>query len=444
MQRVRAFITPHYVTVAGLILIWALVLIAFPAALPLHFASWLTFLALLITPGYLLADIITWRLNLDGLERLALALPLGVAVLAVPGIIALLLHLTIHQLAFAWALLSGMVILVWLLHEIKFALGNRPDRIPWQIDELILLGLILGAFALLLPTLNLYKIDGDAYAVNSFSADALAGLPLNQEEPIFGSGLGPGVRMVFNQSLTLNYLWSYFSVVEPNDLLATGSKAMLALWAILASYSLGKAARDGSRRFGLLTAGIALLIYAASPFIRGDNVSLFFFERVNADKFMVPVTMLPVIFALAIRFVRDGEWRAWIAAAVATFAVSTIHPLIAAMLALALGSFAALHLLLNLRQRSAWVRSLGLGGLIVIVMLLPLVQLVLSRGESPLAASYPDSIEGWDVGERMIPALPFIHVPTLDYYGRMPEMKDLSAEDAYAGDNPFLVWRFAF
>jgi tetratricopeptide (TPR) repeat protein len=443
MRNLRSFITPHYIIVIALVLIWALTLAAIPAFLPLHIASWFAFLALLIAPGYLLGDIITWRLNLDILERLALALPMGVAILAIPGATALLLHLDIHQLALGWSLLSGVVILAWFLNEFKFVHGKRPEATPWQLDEIIFLALILVAFILLLPTLNLYKIDGDAYAVNSFSADALAGLPLNKEEPIFGSGLGPGVRMVFNQSLPLNYLWSYFSVVEPNDLLATGSKAMLAFWAILAMYTLGKAAGKDSKRFGLLTAGIQLLIFAAAPFIRGDNVSIFFFERVNADKFMVPVTMLPVIFAFAMRFVRDGQWRSWLAAAVATFAVSTIHPLIAAMLALALGSFALLHLLLNLRQRTSWIRSAAVGGLIGIVMFLPLVQLVLSRGESPLASSYPSSFEGWDVGEKLVPALPFLHVPSLDYYGPLPEMQDLTAEDAYSSENPFLVWRFA-
>ncbi len=443
MQRLRKYITPHIITVAILVLAWLLAIAALPAYLPLQVASWLAFLALLIAPGYLLGDMITWRLKMDGLERLALALPLGVAVLAVPGTAALLLHLDIHQLALGWALLSGLVIIAWFLHEWRVVGGQRPSVEPWQIDELLLLGLILGAFLFLLPTLNMYKIDGDAYAVNSFSADALAGLPLNETEPIFGTDLGPGVRMVFNQSLSLFYLWSYFSVIEPNTLLAAGSKAMLALWAIFAMYSLGKAAGNGSRRFGLLTAGIQLLIYTAAPFIRGDNVSLFYFERINADKFMVPVTMLPVIFALAITFIRGGNRQVWLAAAVATFAVSTIHPLIAAMLALALGSFAFVHLLMNVRERSSWRRVAGLGGLIALVMFLPLVQLVLSRGEAPLASSYPDSFDGWDVGEKLVPALPFVHVPSLDFYGPLPEMSELTAASVYETTNPFLVWRFA-
>ena len=443
MHRLRRLITPHYILVASLILIWIMALAALPALLPLHAASWLAFIALLIVPGYLLGDIITWKLDLDIVERMALALPLGAAVLAVPGIISLLLHLDIHQLAFGWAIASGIVIVSWLFNE-AFIYRQRPEGTnPWKIDEIFLMGLILVAFIALLPTFNLYKIDGDAFAVNSFSADAMAGLPLNETEPIFGTELGPGVRMVFNQSLSLYYLWSYFSVIDANTLVAAASKSMLALWAIFAAYTLGKAAGNGSRRFGLLTASIQLLIYVAAPFVRGDNVSLFFFERINADKFMVPVTMLPVIFAFAMTFIRSGGWRAWLAAAVATLAVSTIHPLIAAMLALAIGSFGALHLLMNLRSRQSWLRVITLYGLIAIVMFLPLVQLVLSQGEAPLASSYPSSFEDWDVGEKQVPVLPFVHAESLDYYGQLPEIDEMEAGDVYASRNPFLLWRFA-
>ncbi len=443
MQRFRRLISPHYMLVASLIVIWVMALAALPSLLPLHLASWLAFIALLIVPGYLLGDIITWKLNLDVVERLALALPLGVAILAVPGIISLLYHLDIHQLALGWAIASGIVIVAWLFHEAFTYQEREHNRDPWKIDEILLMGLLLIAFVAILPTLNLYKIDGDAFAVNSFSADAIAGLPLNETEPIFGTDLGPGVRMVFNQSLSLYYLWSYFSVIDANSLIATASKGMLALWAIFASYTLGKAAGKGSRRFGLLTASIQLLIYMAAPFIRGDNVSLFYFERINADKFMVPVTMLPVIFALAISFIRDGGWRTWLAAAIATLAVSTIHPLIAAMLALSIGAFGAVHLLMNLRYKQSWIRVLTLYGLIVIVMFLPLVQLVLAQGEAPLASSYPNTVEDWDVGAKQVPILPFVHAESLDYYGRLPEIEEMEAGDVYESTNPFLIWRFA-
>ncbi|GAB4531207.1 MAG: hypothetical protein Kow0063_10130 [Anaerolineae bacterium] len=459
---------------SALIIAWLLVISGLPARLPLQLASWLTFTALLITPGYLLAEIITWRMEIDWLERLALAFPLGVAILAVPGILALILHVTIHELTIAWMVASGLMLLVWLLHliwarllpRLFLARASQTRSTPWAVDEVILLGLLAIAFISIIPTLSLYKIDGDAYAVGSFVADALAGLPLNASEPLFGTGLRTIVRMVFNQSLPMIYLWAHLSGIDPITHTATASRSMIALWAILASYSLGKAARE-SRRFGLFVASIQLLIYLAAPFVRGDNVSLFFFERINADKFMVPVTMLPVVFAFSIRHVRSGRRDAWLAAAVATFAVSTIHPLVAAMSALALGAFGGLHLLLDVqgrfirknpdssqapgnlvlklgfRSRTAWKRSLALWGLVAIVMFLPCVQLVMARTEAPLAASYPSSLDGWPIGYKMVPILPFIRVKSLDLYGPLPDLNQLKASDANSPTNPFLIWRFA-
>ncbi|HXF62020.1 MAG TPA: tetratricopeptide repeat protein, partial [Caldilineaceae bacterium] len=292
-------------------------------------------------------------------------------------------------------------------------------------------------------------IDGDAYAVSSFAADALAGLPLNGAEPLFGTDLGPGVRMAFNQSLPLSYLWSYFSHIEPIPLTATASRPMIALWSIFASYTLGRAvgmglsgARQG-RRFALWMVLLQLLVYLAAPFLRGDNVSLFFFERIIADKFMVPVAMLPVVFACAIRYLRDGQGGAWRVAAAATLAVSAIHPLIAAMLALALTAFGGLHLLLAWRTALVRLRVAALAALVVLAMALPMVQLVLSRGEAPLAPSYPSSLEGWPVGYKLVPAFPFIYLPTLDLYGALPDLSQLDASEANSPTDPFLIWRFA-
>lgn len=437
---------PRGVLAAILIAAWAVVVAGLAPGLPVQVASWLVFIALLITPGYLLGEVVTWRVGLDALERLALALPLGFAVLAVPGMAALLLHLTVEQLSLGWVMASGAVLLVWLIHSL-WAM-QRPERRPvasrpWALDEVLLLLMVLGAYAAVFSLFTLPKIDGDAYAVASFSVDALAGLPLNAREPLFGTDLGPGVRMVFNQTLPLAFLWAKLSGIEPVALAASASRSMLALWALLAAYMLGKGARDNSRRFGLLTAAVALLIYLAAPFFRGDNASLFFFERINADKFMVPVIMLPVVFALAMRFCREGQAAVWWAAALATFAVSAIHPLVAAMLAVGLAGFGGLHLVLGLRERAAWRHAFGLAGLVVVVMALPLLQLVLAQGEAPLATSYPADIEGWPVAERLVPGLPHWYLPTLDYYGPLPPVDTLQPAQVDTSANPFLMYRFA-
>lgn len=433
-------VTPRRVTPAVLLLVWLVVVLPLPMPASLQWASWLAYLALLITPGYLLADILTGPHDYDELERLAMALPLGLGVMAVPGTVALVSHWTLAQLTASWIAVSTLVVVAWALW------GHRRTRTPRMrlaLDEWLMLLLLVLAVAAVFPTLTLYKIDGDAYAVGSFLVDALTNQPLNATEPLFGTGLGPGVRMLFNQHLTLNYLWITLAGVDPIDHAAAGSKAMLAVWAVLAAYALGRSAGNGNRRFAMLVAGIQLLIYLAAPFIRGDNVSIFFFERINADKFMVPTTMLPVIFALAIRYMRHGERRTWYAAAAATFAVSTIHPLIAALTALALGAFGATHILFNLRQRTARQRVGRLAALTAIVMVLPLVQLVLARGEAPLAASYPSSFDNWSIGERRLTVFPFYEMTTLDWIGPLPDMNQLNADAVNGETDPFLIWRFA-
>ena len=426
-------------------LVWFLVIVGAPHYLPLQLASTLTFIALLIAPGYFLTDIITWRLNLDWFERLALAMPLGLTIVAVPGVIALLLHTTVSQLIAGWIIFSALIIAVWFIQSWYRPSSSRSGRgwqPAWSIDEKLLLAFVSLTFLLSWSSLSRYKIDGDAYALSSFAADAMANLPLNASEPLFGTSLGPGVRAVFNQSLPMMYLWSALGNIDPVTLTAAASRNIIALWIVLAIYTLGKATFN-SRRFGLYATAIQMLIYLAAPFWRGDNVSLFFFERNNADKFMVLATMLPVVFAFAIQYVRFGRRDYWLAAAAATLAVSLVHPLIAAMLALGLTSFGGVHLLFNLRHRQSWQRVAGLAGLVILTMFIPFVQLLLSRGEAPLAAAYPSSFDDWNIGRRMTPILPFLQIPALHVYGPLPDLAQLEAGAANSTTNPFLIWRFA-
>ncbi|MCA9923964.1 MAG: hypothetical protein KC421_16415, partial [Anaerolineales bacterium] len=219
-----------------LFVVWLLVLLTLPAYVPLQLASWLTLIALLIAPGYFLTDMLTWRGQPDRLERLALALPLGIALLALPGITALVLHWTLFQLAVAWIVVSAVVMGGWLLGILQLPLFGRvfagrtaPAVNRWAVDELLLAALLVALFLVSLPALSQYKIDGDAYAVSTFTAEALADLPLNAREPLFGTEFGPGVRMIFNQFMTLSYLWSYIAVIAPLTLTAVASRNILAI-----------------------------------------------------------------------------------------------------------------------------------------------------------------------------------------------------------------------
>ena len=151
----------------ALILIWLMVSLGVPVLLPLFLASVLTFVGVFIAPGFLLADMIGWRLGLDKMEHLALSLPAGIVVLAVPGMTALLLHWSLTALAFGWFATSAVVVLVWMFGRSKVGFFGRlfkeSDSMPvrpsksWAIDEVLLLVFLVGLFVFIFPALSLYK-----------------------------------------------------------------------------------------------------------------------------------------------------------------------------------------------------------------------------------------------------------------------------------------------
>lgn len=436
------FKRPESLLGLGLIMVWLVVLLGLHQNLSLQGISWLTFLAIVITPGYLLGDLVAWRLHLDGMERLALAFPLGVVVMIPAGMPALVWHLTLHQLIAGWVGTVLFLILAWLVHGYRVRWCIPQPAIPWGWDE-IALGLITAvSFLLLLPTFTLYQIDGDTYSFLAFVRDALQGGPLNLTEPIFGTNLETGVRMAFNQYYPLIILQTYFSGLDPVELSAAGSRAMIALWVLLAAYMLGKAAKNGDRRFGLFMVAIQTLIYCAAPFLRTDNVSTFFFERVNTDKFLVSVIFLPVLFALLLRYLRQGERAVYGTAVFVTLSVSVIHPLVALMLALGTAALGGIHLLCHLRQRLAWKRVAGLATLVLVAMFLPFIQFLIVRQERPMAPTFPTTFNGWQVGPEMLPTFPFFFLQGQDWYGPAPDLQTVQAAEAATTNSPFLIWRF--
>ncbi len=47
------------------------------------------------------------------------------------------------------------------------------------------------------------------------------------------------------------------------------------------------------------------------------------------------------------------------------------------------------------------------------------------------------------MGERLVPALPFVYLPSLEVYGPLPDLARLDAIEADSDTDPFLIWRFA-
>lgn len=445
-NRIRVWLTRHPDGVLAVFLFLGFIAggLGLPAFVPRQLASWLAFAALVLAPGFMLALLLTWRLELDWIDRLALSFPLGVAALIPSGLLSLLLHLTADKLLYGWLLTTLAIILTWIVVAAHRGAISPKAHAPWRRDEIILLFGLLAAFAVVWPALTVYRVDGDLFTFLTKVSDALTGAPMNVTEPIFGTNLGAGVRSEFNQFFPLWTLWSLVSRLDPVTLTGYTSRAMIALLALFSAYSFGKALAGNNRRVGLLVALLQSLIYMAEPFFRPDDVSVFFLERTNADKFTVAVAMLPVVFALVLHYWRTSRWQAILPACVSAFAVSAVHPLIAAMLALAVAAFGGVNLLISPRSRRVWTQNLSLALVVGVSMFLPMLLFLMAHGSAPLAPTYPESFDGWSVSKESTPALPFVQIPRLDWYGPTPEISQLEASDAKGNLSPFLVWRFIF
>ena len=74
---------------------------------------------------------------------------------------------------------------------------------------------------------------------------------------------------------------------------------------------------------GLMISGQSVVIVGATAVL--VVAMFFFFERTTADKFMVPITMLPVVIAMTMRYLGSGRGTYWALAGLVSFAVSTIQ-----------------------------------------------------------------------------------------------------------------------
>jgi tetratricopeptide (TPR) repeat protein len=412
-----------------------------PAGLDLQVGSWLFWLGLLIMPGYLVADMVTWQLDLDWIERLALAFPLGITAMAPVGETVILAHFNVQVLAVGWVLTAAVILAAWIFLRLRRGTGPASDRTPWHWDEGVLLLLLIGAFVYSYSVLTANKIDGDLYTFLAYASTPLTGAPINATEPLFNTTLGPGIRLVFHMFVPLWTMWNYWLHLDLVTFTGEASRAAFAVWMILSAYMLGKSAGK-TRRFGMLVASVQMLIFLAAPFFRDDNVRIFFLTRTNADKFTVSFTMLTVVYACAIRYLRDGRRGAWLGGAGSAFALSTIHPLIAAMAALGVATFGGIHLLLHIRTRLAWIRVWLLAVVVAVVMVLPIIQLAMAIIGDPIAPTYPQSFDGWAMAEKQAPTLPTKQLTSVDLYGPEPNLSQIQASDAKTNTNPFLIWRF--
>jgi len=307
--------------------ILALLLLALEArvfsGLPGYPAVALVFLSMIAVPGVLLHEALLPRSRADVIERLALAFPLGVAVAAPAGLLALWLNLSLDaflrlHIAVATAVSSGAVFVappaarVWLSSTIR----------GWSAATLVLLLFLAVAIGGILSSPSW---GGDRLARNfdDWRYMTYVNSYLNQDEidALHPVGLGEAAypRMEINGWVVFQAGVARGAGVSAEHVVLDYLSPLLIVFALTATYALAKGLFR-SRAIALLAASIQLG-YALIDTAHDEGFGANFLFRMSQDKMVATY----ILFPLGLLF-RKADASSFVAFAAISLALFVVHP----------------------------------------------------------------------------------------------------------------------
>ena len=318
----------------GMLGIQLFVLLQSPlSALPDYPALALTFLIAILLPGFVVQSALLPRDD-DLVVRLSVALVLGLAVMAVPGALALEFHSDLEAFAVMFAIFaagaSGLAIIAPRV-ELRVrerehdgrggeTLGGVGDPLLAALVAVVLIGIVTT------PVWASGRISGDfddwtymAYIREYLDTDAL-----NEKEPFIGTGESVNPRMRTNVWVLSQALLSDAADVEPSELLFEYLPPLLSVLAVAAVYAV-TFTLFRNRTIALLAAAF-LLGYAFLDLTPHEGMGRNLFLRISEDKMIGGFLLFPVALVFLVQFVERPAARAYVGFALALLALAVVHP----------------------------------------------------------------------------------------------------------------------
>ena len=350
------------------------------AHVPDYPAVMLAFLLSIVVPGYFVQ-----RALLSGAHPLAklAAMPgLGLALVALPGFLALEVHTSLDRFGVMYAVFAsiacGVSVLFW--HDERTPSGERA-RAGMSPLTLAMLLIVIGGIVTT-PYWANDRISGDFddWTYMAYVRDYVGADHMNQHEPFLGTDGAVTPRMRDNVWVLTQALVSDTSGVPPNDVLLEYLRPMLTVFALLATFALTWTLFKDTA-IGLLAmlfqAGYALIDLAPHEGM-GRNLLM----RISEDKMIGAFLLFPIGLVFVARFTERRSPAAAVGFTVIALAISLVHPVPLAFLAITIGALAALRFA---QDRDA--RSAALLGLLLVPVaagsIWPFVQRQLLHGTAP-------------------------------------------------------------
>ena len=373
--------------------------------------SFLGTLFLFMVPGVMLVRGFFGE-HLSGAAMVPVSFAISVGIFALLGVPFLLLHQSLEL--YIW--IAGAIVAASLVAAVLGMLRRKPTaengaRIRSSLTWLWIPFLLLSTALACVSMARTQGTLGDIWVYLASIQEFLSADKLALHDPYFGNEVGAS-RVKINGWLLEQAALSRVSGIDPIELVLTYLKPTLVVMSLLAFYALALTLLK--REAAALLAGslyaLFFLIYLhpTAATLGGE-----FIGRVAEDKFVARLLFLPIALVFAFLFLESRKLRYLMVFAFFCWAVVAIHPVGLAIIGLSTAGFGLLHLAVNWRKKQAWIRTVSLGGTLLIVLVAPVFYL-LATGDSLIAVLQASDINSGDpdVLANMVFLLPQRHKNT--------------------------------
>jgi len=347
-------------------------------------------LVLFMAPGLLVSR---WLLGdeLSGLGRLPVGFAISTGVFGLPGVPALILHLSIEAYLLATAILlcAFLAVAAWGApragsRAVELGTSYGPPA-GWLWAPF---GLLCGALAFVgirrVP--NSYD---DAWVYLSWVKEFADSDMLALRDPYFGEKVAEFSRVKVNGWLLEQAALSRVSGLDTIELVLRYLTPTLVIVALLMVYALARTLLK-SERVAVLTATVYALFHVVFIQPSVHNVGVELAARISEDKYAARFLILPATLLFAVLFIENRRWRHLGLFTFFCWTAVVVHPSVLPAVGLCMLGFGAAHVAVNPRSRPAWTGMVALALGMWSVILGPVV--LLFAGGSPSAMLFSADI----------------------------------------------------
>lgn len=316
------------------------------STLPAYPAVVLTFLAIVVVPGLVLQAVLLKGSALGPVERLAVAMPLGLGIVALPGLIALERHADLQEFAVLHSVVAtlacGVAMLFW-----------RSDQPADSSDEsggpgrFLLMGLLLvmagGILTAPLWAEGRISADFDDWTYFAYASDHIDTNELNASEPFLGTDEPVNPRMRSNVWVLLQAQVADVAGVPVSEAVLEYLRPLLAVLALAATFALARVLFR-NLTIALLAAGFQFG-YAFIDMSAHEGMGRNLLVRITEDKMIGAFLIFSVALIFLLRFIDSRSWLAYVGFSIVMLGLAFVHPVPLMFLATTIGAFGLVRLL---------------------------------------------------------------------------------------------------